>query len=321
MSTRVPTRFSGIAFALATMLTSGIAVFVNAYGVGRAPDGTTYTTAKNLVAALVLLAVAAGASATGSRAAPRVPARPREWAMLGGVAVVGGGVAFALFFEGLARLSAARTGDPLQATQAQSLHKLVLLLGVAALATLALREWLRWWHAAVVGLLLAGQAQLAGGLSHVGVGTGEALVVAAALLWAAEAVTVRRLVRSVPPLTVAVARMAGGVVVLLAWLAVEGRLARLAWDPAWWGWAIATGAILAVYVGLWTAALARLGALDVTAVLGGAVAVTAVLDRVAAHPVPQHTAGLALSALGAAAALLGAAVVARNGVRRVEVPG
>ena len=52
------TRGAGIALAFGAAGVSGVAVFVNAYGVKHAPDGTTYTTAKNLVAAIAIIGVA-----------------------------------------------------------------------------------------------------------------------------------------------------------------------------------------------------------------------------------------------------------------------
>jgi uncharacterized membrane protein len=66
---------------------------------------------------------------------------------------------------------------------------------------------------------------------------------------------------------------------LLGWLAVTGRAGDLAGlQPRQWTWALATGAILAVYVAGWYTALARAQAVDVTAVLVLGAVVTALLD-------------------------------------------
>ena len=59
----------GIGFAFAAAAISGVAVFVNGYGVRAVPDATVYTTAKNLVAATVL--------------GPTVPELPRQRLDLG----------------------------------------------------------------------------------------------------------------------------------------------------------------------------------------------------------------------------------------------
>jgi len=120
------------------------------------------------------------------------------------------------------------------------------------------------------------------------------------------------------PLTVAVARMGGGVVVLLGWVAVSGRAGVLAGlDTRQWGWALATGAILGLYVAVWYAALARAQAVDVTAVLVLGAVVTALLDAtVKGTALAPHGLGLALITAGAllmaAVATVGAGRPARH---------
>jgi hypothetical protein len=52
----------GIGLAFMAAAISGVAVFINGYGVRAVPDATVYTTAKNLVAAVVLVALAAVAA-------------------------------------------------------------------------------------------------------------------------------------------------------------------------------------------------------------------------------------------------------------------
>lgn len=299
------TRGAGIALAFGAACVSGVAVFVNAYGVKRAPDGTTYTTAKNLVAAILLIGVACTATVARRPSAPRRPTRSSQWVALGAVGVVGGGVAFALFFEGLAKLSPLTTADPLRATQAQFLHK-TLVLWVAVLAVVFLRERLTLLTVGAIALLVTGQYLLVGDLGHLVLGRGETLIGLATLVWAGETVVAKWLLRDLPPLTVATVRMGIGAVVLLGWVAVQGHLDLLGWDSRWWGWAIATGGILSVYVAVWLAALARAQAVDVTAVLTAAVLVTYALDELAAHPVTPETGGLVLIAAGVTLATLAA---------------
>lgn len=298
-------RKTGIALAFAAACVSGVAVFVNAYGVKHAPDPTTYTTAKNLVAAILLVGVASIAAATRRPSAPRRPTRASQWVALGVIGVLGGGVAFALFFEGLAKLSPLATGDPLRATQAQFLHK-TLVLWVAVLAVVFLHERLTILTLAAIALLVTGQYLLVGDLGHLGLGRGETLIALATIIWAGETVVAKWLLYDLPPLTVATVRMGVGVVVLVGWLVAQGHLDRLAWDSGWWGWALATGGILAVYVAVWLAALARAQAVDVTAVLTAAVLVTYALDELAAHPATPETGALGLIAVGVTLATLGA---------------
>jgi drug/metabolite transporter (DMT)-like permease len=292
-------RTTGVALAFATALVSGIAVFVNAHGVSRFDDATVYTTAKNAVAGLLLFALAAPLLAA-PRAASGRPRSRRGWGGLVVLAAIGGSVPFVLFFEGLSRASA---------TQAAFIHK-TLVVWVALLAVPLLRERLGPAHYAAIGLVLAGQAWLAGDPGVVAVGAGEAMILAATLLWAVEVIVVKRLVEGIDPRTLAAARMGLGTVILLGWLAVSGRLGDLgALTGDQWSWAIATGLLLTAYVATWYAALARAQALDVTAMLVFAAVVTAVLERA--------TEGAAIDLVGVTLVSLGVAVAAASALRAV----
>ncbi|WP_225753863.1 DMT family transporter [Actinotalea sp. Marseille-Q4924] len=261
------TRRTGLLLALTTACISGVAVFLNGYGVRAFGDATAYTTAKNLVAALVLVGIVA---AGGAGARLTRPTGRREWVGLGLVAVVGGSVPFVLFFEGLARASS---------SQSAVIHK-TLLVWVALLAVPLLHEKLTAWHGLAFLLLVVAQVGLVGGVPS-GMATGEVMILAATLLWSVEVVLAKRLLSGLSSWTLGVARMAGGSVVLVAWSATQGHLAGLgAVDAAGWGWVLLTGLILAGYVATWFGALARAQAVDVTAVLVLAVPITAVLAAV-----------------------------------------
>jgi drug/metabolite transporter (DMT)-like permease len=221
------------------------------------------------------------------------------------VAVIGGSVPFVLFFEGLARASS---------THAAFIHK-TLVVWVALLAVPLLGERLRGPHFAALGLLLAGLVMLDGGLGGFRFGGGELLILAATLLWAAEVVLAKRLLDTFAPGRLAVARMGLGVLLLLGWLALTGRLDALATLGAdGWQWATLTGAILAAYVATWFTALAHAPAVDVTAVLVLGAVVTGLLSAaVKGTPiaVPQG-AGMVLL-------LAGACIVAATAARRAPV--
>ena len=291
------TRRAGAVVAVATACVSGVAVFVNGYGVRRFPDATTYTTAKNLVAALLLGALALAATAARSVDGLTRPRGRAAWLGVAAVALVGGSVPFVLFFEGLSRATS---------TDAAFLHK-TLVVWVAVLAVPLLRERLGAAHVVAIGLLVLGQAVLAGDLGALRPGAGESMVLAATLLWAIEVVVAKRLLGDVSPLSLATARMGGGVVVLLAWTAARGQIgALLGLDRAAWGWALATGALLFVYVATWYTALARAQAVDVTAVLVFGAVVTAVLERAVNGVVLPDPAGLGLIAVGTVFVLVAA---------------
>lgn len=286
------TRAAGIALAFVTAVISGVAIFVNGHAVRRFGDATVYTTAKNAVAGVLLLALALPVLNRSSSGG--LPRSKPQWGWLLAIAVVGGSVPFVLFFEGLARA---------EATQAAFIQK-TLVVWVALLAVPLLQERLGPAHVAAIALLLAGQAWLAGDAGTVVFGTGEALILAATLLWAVEVVIAKRLLASIGSRTVGAARMAVGTAVLLGWVAVSGRAHEL-WSLSadQWGWVLLTGLILTGYVATWFAALARAQAVDVTAVLVFGAVVTAVLSR-AADGVSFDLVGVALVTAGAALAAL-----------------
>ena len=282
----------GLLLALATAVISGLAVFVNGYGVRAVPDAAVYTTGKNAVSAIVLLALVGVLVARG-RAPLTRPVGVRQTLGLVVVGVVGGSVPFVLFFEGLSQESS---------TNAAFLQK-TLVLWVALLAVPLLHERLGWLQAAAVGLLLVGQAMAGGSVSavvHMPFGGGEAMILGATLLWAIEVVVARRLLGTLSSWTVGLSRMVLGSLLLVGWLALRGRIHLLAaLDGRQWTWVLLTGVLLAVYVATWFAALARAQAVDVTAVLVIGAPITAVLAALVQHvPLRPQLAGLALIALG-----------------------
>jgi len=298
---------SGITLAFAAAAISGLSVFVNGYGVRAVHDATVYTTAKNLVAALVLGILAPALAGRTVRSGPDVPGRlprtARQYAGLAAIAVIGGSVPFVLFFEGLARASS---------THAAFVQK-TLVVWVAVLAVPLLGERLRALHVAAMSLIVGGLVMLDGGLRGFHVGDGELLILAATLLWAVEVVLAKRLLRELAPGTVALTRMGAGVLVLLGWLAVTGRFDNLVGlSGRGWAWALATGCVLAGYVATWFVALSRAPAIDVTAILAAGAVLTALLGLVVQGTRLPNVAGLAFLLAGA-----GLIALRRTGVRPI----
>lgn len=290
-------RATGIALAFVTACISGVSVWVNSHAVARFGDATVYTTAKNGVAGLVLLSLALPILLPPRK--PRaLPTRRRQWLGLLAIAAIGGSIPFVLFFEGLARADA---------TQAAFIHK-TLVVWVALLAVPLLSERLGPLHYAAIALVIAGQAVLAGNAGTVTFGAGEAMILAATLLWAVEVILAKRLLDAIAVRTLALARMGVGALILVCWVALSGRgsdLVNLSADQ--WGWAILTGLFLSAYVATWYGALARAQAVDVTAVLVFGAVVTAVLARA--------TDGVAFDAWGVVLVSIGAVLAALAGQR------
>ena len=131
---------------------SGVSIYVNGHAVKHFGDATVYTTAKNVVAGVLLLALPCGARSSRPRRRDTERGRVRQWLALFAVAVIGGSVPFVLFFEGLARA---------EATQAAFIQK-TLVVWVALLAVPLLHERFGWPHALAIALLIVGQAWLVG---------------------------------------------------------------------------------------------------------------------------------------------------------------
>ncbi len=266
------TRRKGIMLALATACISGFAIFLNGNGVRAFGSPASYTTAKNAVAALALILIVAATYRAGTRLTK--PSGARQWIGVSSVAVIGGAVPFVLFFEGLARASS---------TQAAVVHK-SLVIWVALLAVVLLREKLKWPHFLAIGSIVAAQIGLAGGvgnLAALAIDTGVLMILGATLLWSVEVIVAKRLLKTLTPWTLSIARMGGGAVVLLAWSAAQGALGSVVPSTlAQWGWVLLTGLLLAGYVMTWHHALASAQAVDVTAVLVVGVLITAALNGV-----------------------------------------
>lgn len=294
------TRGWGMGLALMTAVISGFAIFINGYGVSSwveaGSSSATYTTAKNLVAALVLGAMLGLFSRRRSGEGLTRPTRPGQWVGLAAVGLFGGSVPFLLFFEGLARADSA---------QAALLHK-TLFIWVAVLAVALLREKVGPVHVAALALLVAGQISMAGGIGGLELGAGEVMILSATLLWSIEVLVAKRLLADLSPLTVGTARMGLGVVVLLGYGLLSGALGELGsvgWTQV--GWVIVTGVILTAYVATWFAGLARAQAVDVTAVLVlGAVITAGLQSGVQGADLSSQGWGLILVTVGALAIFL-----------------
>ena len=286
------TRTWGVALAFVTSLVSGVSIYTNGHAVRRFDGSAAFTTAKNLVATVVLGAMLTVLTARRSDAGWTPPRTARaRWGLVA-VGVVGGSVPFLLFFEGLSRATS---------SDAAFIHK-TLVVWVALLAVVVLRERLGWPHLAAIAALVVGQVLLTDDLAGVGLGSGEALIFAATLLWSVEVVIAKRLLGQLSPLTVGVARMAIGALILVGWLAVSSQLGDLvAYGAAQWGWVLLTGLLLTAYVATWYAALARAQAVDVTAVLVfGAVVTAALAGALDGVPLRPDVPGLVLVAAGVA---------------------
>jgi len=259
--------------ALGTAAISGVAVYLNAFGLKLVPDAAVYTTAKNGVAAIILVALAL---AVGAGREARALDGQRRVGLLA-IAVIGGSIPFILFFSGLAMATA---------PTAAFIHK-TLFIWVAIMAVPLLGERVGMIQVAALGVLLLGQAMVAPP-TGMGWGTGETLIAAATLLWSVEVVVAKRLLEGVSAPLLGAARMGLGVLLLVAYLAITGRLGGLAAITGEaWLWILVTGGLLAGYVATWFAALRQTEATTVTGILVVAAVVTGALSAVSKGSAPD----------------------------------
>jgi drug/metabolite transporter (DMT)-like permease len=289
----------GLALAGMTALVSGVSVFLNATAVRSVGDPVLFTTLKNGVAALILVALALALVPRPVATVAALGTRTKLGLLALGV--VGGSIPFVLFFTGLASASA---------PAAAVIHK-TMFAWVALLAVVLLRERLGLLQLGALGVLLVSQLliQPPDGISWT---SGETMIAIATGLWAVEVIIAKRVLRGVPSPIGAVARMGIGLVLLVAYLTWTGGLAKLGGlGMEQWAWVLGTGLLLSAYVATWYAALRRAPATAVTAVLTVAAPITAALQLVANGQVPATGA-----TIGYAGTLLAGLVVAVVVLRR-----
>jgi drug/metabolite transporter (DMT)-like permease len=290
---RIPrTTAWGVGLALVTALISGVSVYLNGRFVKLFDDPTLLAAVRNgLVGIVLALAIGAG----GASALRRLDRRSLATLLV--IGVIGGGIPFALFFNGLA----------LSTSPAAALIHKTLFIWVAVLAVVALRERLGLAQLGALGVLAAGTLVLAPAGS-LGAGVGEAMILAATLCWAVEVVLVRRLLQGeVPSSLAAASRMVVGSVVLLAVVAATGGLGGVAaYGIEHWTAIAVTGLLLTGYVTTWYAALQRAPATLVTSVLVVGAVVTTSLQALTTGSLPAAPAlvGNGLLLAGTAVALL-----------------
>jgi drug/metabolite transporter (DMT)-like permease len=182
-----------------------------------------------------------------------------------------------------------------------------MFIWVALMAGPFLAERLGPAPVAALGVLLGGQILI---LPPLGItwGIGETMIALATVIWAVEVVLAKRVLGRVRSPIVGVARLGIGLVVLVGFLLVTGRIGGIGeLGATGWTWIALTGVLLAGYVATWMAALRRAPATEVTSILVLGALITAVLTALSRGVLPEAvtTAGYLLALLGVAALVLG----------------
>ena len=303
---RRATSRAGVQFALAAALVSGVSVYLNGKAVRNFSSPTVYTTAKNLFAGVILVAIAiVWAGRTGQRNGEHADRgrTPIPVAAFATIAVIGGAVPFVLFFEGLARATS---------NDAAFIHK-TLIIWAALLATAVLRERLTRVHLLAIAVLVVGYVALAGGIDSLHIGMGEAMILGATICWSVEVVLVRWITADFRSTDVAAVRLGGGSLVLVAWVLLRGDFGELlSMSGSELLWIALTGPMLAMFVTLWFAALERAQVVDVTAILVLGAVVTGILNAAIGN------AGIASQAVGDILIFVGVAAIVAHAFGRLS---
>ncbi|MFH1590577.1 MAG: DMT family transporter [archaeon] len=222
----------GLSLILFTALISGVSIFINSFGV-KGFDSSVFTFSKNVVVAMLLLAVVLGSAGIG--VLRRLTAR--QWGTLAIIGLVGGSIPFLLFFKGLQMTAG---------TTAAFIHK-TLFVFVAVFALLWLKE------RPSKGFFLGAVAILAGTYLMIrpdfSLSIGHLLVLGATVFWAAENTIAKKAVKEMSGTVVAFGRMFFGSIFILASLAVSGKASLVvAMSASQYMWILVTAGFLFLYV-------------------------------------------------------------------------
>jgi drug/metabolite transporter (DMT)-like permease len=254
----------GYYYAGLNAVISGFAVFINSYGVKLFSDSTLYTTLKNAVVGIALLIPLVMFS---SRRAEWGKLRPKQWALLLLLAVIGGSVPYALFFRGL-QLTTPVTSSLIN-------HAQFLIVALLAILLVGERIGPLMWGALL--LLLVGTT-LGLNIQAVRWNEGAALIALSTLLFAAAVVLAKFLLRDLSTQTVMTAKMSIGSLFLLGYVAYTGRLGAVTTlSLTQWAFVLGTGLILLAFTATAFLALRYTTATAATAIPAAAPLITTAL--------------------------------------------
>jgi len=246
-------RSKGFAFVLATAAISGLSIFLNKFALASFTNPFVFTTMKN---AMVALFVFSGLVLTFKHR-ELFSLRLADWRNLFLIGVIGGSIPFLLFFWGLAQTSAANSS---------LLHK-SLFIPASALAFLFLKEKLSKIQLAGACLLFIGAA-LFSGINFTALTARDYAIIGAVLLWSAEDVLSKYVLRSISPQIVVFGRMFFGSLVMIGFLGATSQLPDLATLTAnHWLWLLFTSLLLLGYNLTFYSGLQRIKVGEATAVL------------------------------------------------------
>jgi len=242
----------GVKASILLALWSGVSIFINSQIIKVQADPFIFTTLKNLIVGLIILA----GLGFWRRRWPIVRKAKNNWSKLLPLAIFGS-LPFLLFFWGLS------ISNP---SMCALTHK-TLFFWVAIIALIFFRQSLG--RKELIGLLviIVGLG-LISKLNQFSFGLGELLCLEATLIWAVEALYLQRILKSTDFLVAGSVRMLGGGILMFFFLLLSGRANLFFSFSATQAAGIAVTVIFLLgYVLLYYYALSRLSAKSVTLIL------------------------------------------------------
>lgn len=274
----------GYRLILLTALVSGVAIFLNKFGV-KGINPYIFTWSKNIIVVLFLI----GVLFASKEIQILTKLKPKQWFKLILIGLFGGSIPFLLFFKGLS-LS--------PSSSAALLHKSMFII-VTILAVIFLKEKLNKKFIFAAMFLFLGNLALLN-IKSFGFGIPELLVSSAVILWAIETTISKHALKELSSITIAFGRMFFGVLFISLFLIATGNFTHLATlTTSQFGWILFTAILLFFYITTWYSGLKYIPASSAASilVLGSAVTTTLFIIQATSASVIQII-GIILIATG-----------------------
>jgi len=254
----------GFLLVLATACISGLAIFLNKFGVSMS-DPYLFAGLKNIIVGVFLVGIVLLFNKQIIRTITK-----KQWLLLLLVGLIGGAIPFLMFFKGLTLTLAVKAGF---------IHKSMFLV-IAMLSVLFLKTKPSKFVWLGVAALLVGNVLFLN-IQPQALNLGDALIFGSVLLWSVEILLSKRLLSELPTNVVAGSRMFFGSVFIWAFLFITGKTVLVSsLTLTQWGWAGVTAALLIGYVATFYSGLRYISAIEATSVLALGAPITALLTMI-----------------------------------------
>ncbi len=222
----------GLLLVFFTAIISGFSIFINSFGV-KGFDSSVFTFSKNAVVALFLFSIIIFLKQFNELK----NLGRKHWLQLIGIGFIGGSVPFLLFFKGLQTAAGASVGF---------IHK-TMFVYVAIFALLFLKEKLTKGVFVGALLLLAGNYFMI--IPKLNLSLGIVFIFIATVLWAAENILAKYVLKELSGTVVAFGRMFFGSLFILMFLLVTGKASLVfSMSNMQYLWVALTSVFLLLYV-------------------------------------------------------------------------